>query len=163
LAARGIIKGRSEALFAPAETITRAEFIKLVMETFNLVDAQAESSFKDVIKGEWYYQAVASAQKLGITSGIDEFHFGTGEQISRQDMAVMIYRAAEIAGIKLAQVKAPFAYNDASGIGDYAMESVNVMQAAGVIEGMDGGLFAPRGQATREQAAKMLDILYKMM
>ncbi|MNI09173.1 Endo-1,4-beta-xylanase A precursor [compost metagenome] len=162
LAARGIIAGKSDLQFEPGDSVTRAEFIKLVMEAFDLIDAKAQSSFSDVTKGEWYYQAVASAEKLGIVSGLDAHKFGTQVLITRQDMAVMMGRAAAIAKIKITKEQNPIIFKDASSIADYALESVSTMQQAGILDGLDLGIFAPNGNATREQAAKLTWLLFEL-
>lgn len=162
LAARGIISGKTDSQFAPRDNITRAEFLKLLMEAFDLIDDQAEAGFSDVEKGAWYYKAVASAEKLGIVSGVGDNKFGTHDLITRQDMAVMMHRAAKAARIELKKVKDQVSFNDTAAIGAYSLESVMALQAAGILDGMDGNRFEPQATTTREQSAKVTYLLFEL-
>lgn len=87
--------------------------------------------------------------------------FGMHETISRQDLAVMLYRVAGAMnlewGASASVAVPPFA--DQSDIAGYASGAVAAMQRHGIIEGMGDGVFAPRGLATRAQASA---ILYRM-
>ena len=79
--------------------------------------------------------------------------------ITREDAAVILARAAQYAGISLAQNSAAV-FTDADTISDYAVEAVGAMQANGVIMGMEDGSFQPQQYTTRAQACKML---YKLL
>ncbi|MNT70978.1 hypothetical protein D3C72_2094170 [compost metagenome] len=74
----------------------------------------------------------------------------------------MIGRAAAIAKIKITKEQNPVIFKDASSIADYALESVSTMQQAGILDGLDLGIFAPNGNATREQAAKLTWLLFEL-
>ena len=89
LAARGIAAGRGDNLFMPGESVTRAEFLAMLLNAFDLTDENADCTFKDVNDGKWYYNAIATAQKLGIVQGKTDGTFGVNDAITRQDMAVM--------------------------------------------------------------------------
>ncbi|HHW49068.1 MAG TPA: hypothetical protein GXX14_10710 [Clostridiaceae bacterium] len=152
LAARGIINGIGDGAFNPNGNVTRAEFIKMLMEAFDLVDETAECEFSDVKEGAWYYRAIASAWKLGIVKGKGDGTFGVSERISREDMAVMAYRTAKLAKIKL-EGSGTDVFEDREQISAYAIEAVETMHRAGIISGVGGGRFAPKDGATRAQAA----------
>jgi hypothetical protein len=89
LAARGIAAGRGDNLFMPGESVTRAEFLAMLLNAFDLTDENTDCTFKDVNDGKWYYNAIATAQKLGIVQGKTDGTFGVNDAITRQDMAVM--------------------------------------------------------------------------
>ncbi|WP_169085705.1 endo-1,4-beta-xylanase [Paenibacillus sp. PL91] len=160
LAARGIVNGISEQVFAPGRAVTRAEFIQMLMHTLDLEQASASSSFLDVKSGTWYYDAIASAQQLGIVSGLADGTFGINDQISRQEMAAMVYRAMQKSGHILSDVNHKVEFDDAAAIAEYAKEAVVALQAAGIINGMGNGSFAPNNSASRAQAAI---ILYQLL
>lgn len=160
LAARGIVQGMGDGTFKPQGIVTRAQFVQMLLGALDLVDPNAEGSFNDVRSGVWYTQAIYSAQKLGIVSGRSDGSFGIQDAITREEMAVMIYRAAQVLKLELAGSAAEAAaFTDQQAISGYASEAVAVMQKAGLIKGMTGGAFVPQGKATRAQAAQLIDNL----
>ena len=154
LASRGIVSGRTSTTFDPAANITREEFTKIVINAFTNVDSNLESDFKDVPKGSWYYSYVATANKLGIINGTSKATFGTGEKITRQDMATILFRTAEIFGVQLDNNVISFA--DSSSISDYAKDAVSALAASGIVNGKGNNCFDPFAFATRAEAAKMI-------
>ena len=154
LAEKKIISGRGNGSFAPNEPVTRAEFVKMIVTALNLTDETAEAEFDDVPKSAWYYRVVASAKKSGIVSGMSDNLFGAEEQIIRQDMAVIILRAAKLASIDTSAESA--AFTDSESISDYAAQAVGKLAAAGIISGMGDGTFSPRTNVTRAQAAQVI-------
>lgn len=162
LAKRGVISGRSDSIFDPDGLVTREEYAKILVLAFGLTAEGAEcDKFWDVSPTDWYYEYVAIASARGIVNGLDNGSFGVGSTITRQDMAVMTYRAAMATGKAFSYTNEPMTFNDAGNIATYAQEAVTVMQRAGIINGMGGDLFAPNGTATRAQAAKIMDMATK--
>lgn len=154
---KGIINGKTNAAFAPNDDITRAEFAKIVVKAFGLEDTSANvSQFSDVSPSDWYYTAVASAYNKGIIKGYEDGRFGVNDKITRQDMAVIIYRAAQVAGKTIAEVNSEIAFADSADIAAYATDAVKTLQKGGVINGMTATTFAPSQTATRAQAAQMI-------
>ncbi|MDY4212287.1 MAG: S-layer homology domain-containing protein, partial [Eubacteriales bacterium] len=82
--------------------------------------------------------------------------FGIGMNITREDMAVMIYRAYRLNVKKIGEYEKEFAFADDENISDYAKEAVYVLKNMSVINGTDNGNFAPKSLATRAEASKML-------
>jgi hypothetical protein len=160
LAARKIVNGTGDHKFAPNANITRAQFIQMLMNSFGLADQNAVATFKDVQRGTWYYSAIATAQKMGITNGMGDGTFGVNQQITRQEMAVLASRAAVLANLELPKTNQAAAFADDRTIASYAKDAVSKMQQAGIINGVGGNKFAPDGHATRAQAAKILYELY---
>lgn len=156
LADMGIISGRTDTTYAPNENITRAEFAKIIVNAFMLGDDTAEVDvFSDVNKDDWYYEFIAAAYNIGIINGYDDGSFGVNDNITRQDMAVIIYRAAQAAGKSFESMNEAIDFADGAYIADYAKEAVSVLQTAGIINGMSDTEFAPAENATRAQAAKI--------
>lgn len=159
MSAVDIVKGREEGKFFPNDSITRAEFVKMLigmLEYAGRIDtADAECSFADVAEDAWYYSAVAAAVKNGIVTGVSETEFAPDANITRQDMAVMIDRAAKAANISLSD-GAEFIFTDEAAISDYALDAVKAMSKAGIINGFEDGSFSPMTNATRAQATVML-------
>ena len=153
---KGIVSGRTENTFEPNANITRAEFIKLLVNLKSGVQQGTEQIFSDVKSGTWYYDYVNTAYLNGYTTGHSDGTFGPDDNITRQDMAVLIYRylSSPQTDIQLMQ------FSDNEAISDYAKEAVSYLYGKKVISGMGDGTFSPTQNATRAQAAQMI---YKIM
>lgn len=97
LAARGIINGKSENIFQPDSTMTRAEFATIITRGLGLVQ-KGSCVFSDVYENDWYCSFVNTAYSYGIIKGISEREFNPGGTITREQAAVMVTRAAELCG-----------------------------------------------------------------
>lgn len=157
LADKGIINGVSETEFAPNATVTRAQFAKMLMGAFGYTaNAYTTSSFKDVSTSDWCFQYVEAAYNLGIINGVEEDVFAPNALITRQDMAVMVSRAAAVSGKTISAVGESKSFADESGIASYAKSAVDELVKGGIINGLSDTEFAPNANATRAQAAKIL-------
>ncbi|MBQ4528826.1 MAG: S-layer homology domain-containing protein [Clostridia bacterium] len=154
LSSQNIISGRSSTIFDPGASITREEFTKIVINAFTSIDPSVTCDFKDVSSDAWYYSYVATANKIGIINGTSKSTFGTGEKITRQDMAAILYRTAEIFGIELEGGALGFA--DSASVSDYAKDAVAALSASGIVNGKGNNCFEPFAFATRAEAAKMI-------
>ncbi|HHV98686.1 MAG TPA: hypothetical protein GXX36_03790 [Clostridiaceae bacterium] len=161
-AAMGVVNGMGDGTFRPHNNVTRAEFTKILMMAFGLIDENAVSSFSDVKEGAWYYKPIASAEKLGIVKGKGDGTFGVNEEILRQDIAVMLYRTAQYLGIDLDGNANEITFTDEADISGYAKEAVAAMQKAGIIKGIGDGSFAPKKLATRAEATVMIYRLFML-
>ena len=156
LAMRGMISGRDQYTFDPNANITRAEYCQILMGAINALGANGESTFADVPSTAWYYNAVSVASQLGIVSGYGDGNFGPNDLITRQDMALMTYKTAQIMNKSLEPVNAEITFEDSHEIADYAFEAVMTLQKAGIINGMTDTTFEPLSNATRAQSAKVI-------
>lgn len=169
-----IIQGKADGIFAPADNVKREEFASMVMKALNLYNDSAQcDKFADVKETDWFYKAVASAFEREIINGMSETEFGSGRKITRQDAVVICKKAAEAMGIAFSNDKSEEktnvsyeysnvqkdVFSDVDDIADYAKDSVEVLAAAGVINGMADGTFAPAENMTRAQAAVMIERL----
>jgi len=157
LAARGVISGKAQGIFAPNDNVTRAEFVKILVGAFSLTDANSSASFADVPQSHWAYKYIATASSKGIVNGIGNGMFGTDSNITRQDIAVLCYRLATSKGAQFTQ-SGEFA--DESVISAYAKEAASKLKGAGIINGKESNYFDPSSFATRAEAAK---IIYQLM
>ena len=97
---------------------------------------------------------VASGAGKGIVSG-NGAGFNPNANITREDMAVMIYNVMKSLGVNFSEVNDTFA--DYDQISDYAKEAVSALAAKGIINGVGDNMFAPKATATRAQAAVIID------
>lgn len=150
-----LIDGIGDGLFAPNEPLTREAFVKMIVNAFGLLDVTATADFADVPEGHWSSKYIASAVNRGIIQGIGDQQFGLGENIRREDMATILYRAMTSCGISLPAQEEAASFSDAGEISEYAAQAVAAMQTAGIITGSDG-YFYPGNVATRAEAAKII-------
>lgn len=154
LANKGIISGKGDRRFCPGEHITREEFVKIAVSAFNLEDDNAETDFADLDKNSWSYKYVAAGVKAGLIMGIDENNFGGKEEITRQDIAAIIYRYLLSTGKEPAGSQYLFADDDK--ISEYAKDAVYALKADGILSGTGKNYFEPQRYATRAEAAKII-------
>jgi hypothetical protein len=112
--------------------------------------------FSDIGGGEYYADAVKWAAANGIVDGVGGGRFDPEAPIARQDLAAMLNRYADFAGMGLPAARAQAAFADGADIAGYALEAVEKLSAAMIIEGRGNGVFDPKGTATRAEVAAML-------
>lgn len=148
--ARGLMNGVTENTFAPGGITTRA-MVVTVLHRLSGSPAAAEASFPDVPADSWYAESVAWASRQGITTGRADGTFGPDAAITRQDLAVFLWRSlgspAALSGES---------FRDENEIDSYAREAVRWAKSAGIVNGMGDGTFAPRKGATRAELATIL-------
>lgn len=157
LAEAGIINGQGEGKFNPTGKITRQDFAIILAKVLNLnVESEpVQPTFSDIPADSYSYKYVEAATQAGLIRGLGNGTFGLGQNLSREDMAVLFARSlsytagADITVGKASQLK----FTDANFISDYAKDSVAVAVELGLINGNSNGTFNPQGNASREQVA----------
>ena len=152
---KGIINGRSEEIFSPDDMILREEFVKLCVVLLNAENDEYINKFSDVTYGAWYEKYINIAFNRNICSGVENGIFGVGSNITRQDMAVMLYNLLKSNNVQLIKAQTE-AFADDEQISDYAKEAVYALTGAGIINGVGDNHFQPQGNATRAQSAKVI-------
>ena len=148
----GVVNGTSDNNFMPDANVTRAEYVKMLVEAFS-VSKSSNVVFDDVSSTEWYAPYIAGAFDAGLVNG-DGKKFKPNDYITRQDAAVIAYRFAKYFDYKFDIKETTFIDNNT--IADYAVESIKALASSKIINGMPDGSFSPIGNATRAQAAKMI-------
>ncbi|MGN0711792.1 MAG: S-layer homology domain-containing protein [Anaerovoracaceae bacterium] len=121
LSARGIINGKSEDAFEPDSTMTRAEFSAIIVKGLGL-SAEGRKIFEDVPENSWYYGYIATAYDYGIIKGLSADSFNPGGNITREEAAVMVARAAALCGMDT-NMETSAARDIMAGFTDYAKVS----------------------------------------
>lgn len=156
LAGNGIVNGKGNGEFAPADNITREEFAKILVLAYGLYDESAECDFTDVPKDRWSYKYIAGLYKYGTVQGYPDGSFGVNNLITREEMAVMLYRIL-LNNLEIDhEVAMENSFNDMADISEYAVNSVLMLGANGVISGDETGNFNPKKGATRAEACQMI-------
>ena len=147
-----IISGRGNGSFDPMAQVTRAEFVKMVVKAFGISEVQYNGNFEDVPQDSWYAEYVAAASNIGVVTGIDATHFAPDAPISRQDMIVLLYRAAGFS----ASANEKDVFTDSYAISDYAKSAVYALYEKGMVLGDGNGILEPLRSASRAEAAQMI-------
>lgn len=153
-----LMKGIDAVTFAPDNSMTRGMMVTVLarMAQADLTDYEKDSAFQDVSKEQWFCSAINWAYEKGITIGISETEFGPDLKMTREQMATFIDRYFDVMGLELPKFKEPQTFGDSSAIGDWAKESVDAVQQAGIVEGYPNGNFGPGNALTRAEAATMM-------
>ncbi|OPX87644.1 MAG: Endo-1,4-beta-xylanase A precursor [Pelotomaculum sp. PtaB.Bin013] len=160
LASKGIINGTSGTTFSPAEGMTRADYLVLLVKTLDLT-AKFNDNFDDVKQGDYFYEAVGTARKLGIAAGSGNNEFNPNKVISRKDMIAFTERALELVK-KISATGScadPDKFEDKSEISNHAVNSVAALAKEGLITG-DELKINPSESVTRAEAAVFLYRIY---
>ena len=115
-------------------------------------------SFQDVAAGQWYTDAVAWAASEGIVNGVgDGSAFAPNDTITREQMAVMLYRYAQYKGYDVSQGgMAAQEYSDYGQVASWAQQAMQWAVSAGLITGTSDTTLSPQGSASRAEIATIL-------
>lgn len=154
--ARGLFQGTSRSTFEPQGTMTRAMVVTVLHRLEGAPEVSATSPFQDVQAGQWYTTAVNWASANGIVEGYPDGRFGVGDEVTRQQMVVILYRYAKYKGYSLSAAVDLDGYSDAEEIDAWARDAMTWASAKGIIAGTTPTTLAPRGNASRAQVAAVL-------
>ena len=152
---KGMMNGTSPTAFSPNATTSRG-MIVTILYRLEGEPAAGTASFTDVPAGQWYSKAVAWAAQNGIVDGYGSGAFGPNDNITREQMAAILYRYASYKGYSVTASSSTSSYSDASQISSYAQTAMSWANATGLITGTSSTTLAPKGNATRAQAAMIL-------
>ena len=162
----GVITGYKDGTIRPNQQVTRAEFAKMVVQSFEL-GATAESAsvenagfttaataatvnFKDVLPGDWFYNSISTAVDAGIIKGYLDNTFRPNELINREQMSTMVSRALTAKGIviNVSETKV-MDFIDESKIRAEHKDDVRILSHLGIITGNQDKTFKPKDGSTR--------------
>lgn len=156
-----VINGIDSKHFAPDNYVTREQFVKILVVAFDIKSSNNIEYFSDFEENAWYIPYIMSAKDAGIANGYADGSFGIGDNITREDLAVLAYNTAIKSGV-IFNDGVENSFSDFSEISDYAKESVLILSANGIINGFENNVFSPKSFATRAQAAKIVNLLLKL-
>ncbi|MDY3303964.1 MAG: S-layer homology domain-containing protein, partial [Clostridia bacterium] len=134
LAKDGVINGKAEGKFAPADNILREESAAMISRLFNMSIPENKTGFIDIASGAWYENYCYALKSSEIVKGINENKFGIGEYITRQDFVTIICRAMQKYNIFGNVDENADIFPDSESIAEYARESANYLKKSGIIE-----------------------------
>ncbi|MEN8906739.1 MAG: S-layer homology domain-containing protein [Clostridiales bacterium] len=164
LVSKGIIQGVSDYKFAPSKNLTRAEFATLLLRLLNEEDmdiTSVKNKFLDINKNDWYYKNILIASELGLIKGYNDNTFKPNQNVTREELAVMILR---VTGNSVSnKTFDSLTYEDKGDISEYAKEAVAKIYGAEIMVGKTGNKFDPKGKAKRDEASKVVSILFDLL
>ncbi len=155
-AQNGYIAGSENGEFMPNTPITRA-MVVTILGRYDGVDlaGYADSAFSDVVSDSWYGGYVAWAADKGIVSGMSDEEFAPNDNVTREQLAAILFRYAKLKGVEN-KIESADDFSDSANVSDWAREAVLWAKGSKIISGMGDGRFAPTEQATRAQFAVIL-------
>ncbi len=156
---RSIVNGKDERSFDPSGKVTRAEFVKMISITYGMNSEINENcNFKDVSESDWFYKYLKSLP-IGIINGDEYGRFNPDANLTREDMAVIVFRASH-----LQATSEKIEFVDADDISSYAKEAIASLYEKGIISGVGNMRFAAKNHMLRAEAAQILyNVLKKTM
>lgn len=153
----GVMNGVGGGLFEPNGETTRAMLVMVLYRMAGTPDmAGRESSFTDVSADSWYGAAVIWASKNGIVNGVGGGLFDPDASLTREQMAMMLYRFAGYLGSNTEKRADLSAYGDADAVSAFAQDAMAWAVAEGLVNGRSAAELAPKAGATRAELATIL-------
>lgn len=132
LAASGVVNGMTETTFEPQGTLTRAEFATMLYRVSYAPVVTGKSTYSDVKTGDWYYDAVVWATEAGVVNGMGDGTFAPNDNITRQEMATMLYRLAKAEKVEEDKLAS---FPDAASVADWAKDAMNWAVSTEIVNG----------------------------
>ncbi|WP_304508105.1 FN3 associated domain-containing protein [Anaerotignum sp.] len=152
----GIFSGISEESFGPDVKMTRGMFVTILGKMDGIKPKTYRGSrFRDVKDEDYYSSYVLWAADMGIAGGVGDGTFAPNTNITREQMAVMFTKYAEIKGVNF-KTSGNDDFVDRNAISHWAMSSVKTLAKAGVISGRENRSFTPKDAASRAEVASMI-------
>lgn len=161
---KGLMNGISEDEFAPDGTLTRAMLVTILYRAAGQPAVNKGIPFGDVVADSYYADAVNWAQQNGIVSGITENEFAPDENITREQIATILYRFAKAMGydVSVGEDTNILSYTDAEEISEYAVEAMCYAVGSGLLKGKTESTLNPGDNATRAELATIIQRFLKM-
>ncbi len=154
---KGLFSGTDETRFSPNSPMTRAMLVTVLHRLEGKTSPTLENKFKDVNLSEWYTDAIRWSSENDIVRGITDTEFMPQKNITREQLAVMLYRYARIKGMNT-EVKGNITdFTDSKNISSWAIEAINWATENKLVAGRENGMLDPAGNATRAEVAAILE------
>lgn len=153
----GLVNGMEDDQFAPGATMNRAMLVTVLYRAAGSPEMTVTTNFTDLNANSYYYNAVVWANAMGVVDGTSETTFSPDDPVTRQQIAVILYRYAALSGrADGTDVAGLDHFADRAQVGDYALRAMGWAVAKGIITGTDENTLSPNDPATRAQVVVML-------
>lgn len=158
---KGLMSGVEHGLFAPHREVNRATIVIVLWRMEGQPQSTAVEPFPDT--ESWYAEAADWAKSVGIATGYGGstpgYHagdFGGRDPLTREQLAVFLYRYAQYKGEPIAKGMLGL-FSDSFNVSKWATDAVRHAVGMGILQGGDGNRLDPKGVASRAQLAVMLE------
>ncbi len=151
----GILNGVSDTQFQPEGTTTRAALMQVLYLQAG-APATNLALFSDVAATDWYAAAVSWGYKEGLVSGYSDGSFQPNTDLTREQLAVIVYQAAQLAGQSTDHTTSLAPFTDGASTSSWAKTAFSWAIATGVLDEEEGGLLNPQGSVSRATLASVL-------
>lgn len=146
--------------FGPDVNLSRAMLVTILYRIEEQPEVSGSSAFADIEDGSWYEAAVTWAAENGIVTGYNGYSFAPNDLITREQIATILYRYAQLKGQNMSGSADISAYGDSHLVSSYARSSLEWAVAEGYLNGRAESTIAPADYATRAEA---LTVLYRFI
>ena len=151
----GLMKG-TENGFEPESKMSRAMLVTVLYRMASPEKVENKQSFLDVSDEKWYSDAVLWASSNGIINGVSETEFAPDSDVSREQMALIIYRFVKLCGFDISGEADVSGFEDVENVSDWALEAIKWANKIKLINGTSASTLSPKDTATRAQVATIL-------
>ena len=151
----GLFSGTSDTMFSPNASMTRAMLVTVLYRLEGEPSVRGRSGFSDVTFNSYYEDAVTWAADNGIVNGTSASTFSPNANVTREQMAAILYRYAQYKKYNTAASASLNGFTDHASVSGYAAASLEWAVAEKLVNGSAGKLM-PTGNATRAQVAAIL-------
>lgn len=152
----GLMVGTDENIFSPETNLSRAMIVTILWRLEGKPETEEAIPFTDVPENDWYTEAVRWAASEGIVYGTSSTTYAPMDDLTREQMAAILYRYAEYKGYDVAVVSDLNQFVDADTVSDYARTAMSWANTKGLITGMSPTTLLPLENITRAQTASIL-------
>jgi len=162
----GLFKGTSDSTFSPNMTMTRGMFVTVIGRLFeNMKGVKVESDddivLTDVSSAQYYATNVKWAIKNEIVNGYSETEFRPDTEITREQIAAIMYRYSQFAGIDISNESDISTFKDSSDVDDWALDAMRWAVDTDLIKGRPDGSLDPKGNVLRSEVAAIMQRFYE--
>lgn len=152
----GMMQGISDTEFAPTLSMNRAMIVTVLHRLENTPVTTNTNQFTDVESNQWYTEAVQWAAEQGIISGYGNGQFGTTDNVTREQLAVILYNYTKHIDGDVSVISDMTIFTDANSISNWAEDAISWAVGVGLMSGKGNNILDPTGTATRAEVAQML-------
>lgn len=153
---RGLFSGTSENIFSPNKTMTRAMLATVLHRLDGKPVTTKAANFVDLVHGEYYIDAVNWSSEKEIVNGLTKTEFKPNNDVTREQLALMLYRYAISKNIVSGVNGSIESFSDKDKVSSWALDAMKWAVEKGIITGKSDNKLDPTGSATRAEVAAML-------
>lgn len=153
---RALMAGTGSSKFSPNLSTTRGMLVTILYRLDGEPTTLSKNPFTDVKPGEYYEKAVDWAAENGIVAGTSATTFAPNKALTREQMALILYRYSTYKGDDTSSVVSLDSFKDVSKVSSWAKDAMGWAVGEGIISGTGQNLLSPAGTATRAQIATVL-------